>query len=290
MYQEKDPNHYVTKTGAQVMVSFGDSKQAPAAEEEEVTPYVPEYKKMRSSQPPAQKNAFDLQEGSMMSDFSCNDREDTLREQTRRPEQAQTDPLAFHHAQEPIDLSDSKITGFSVTNEPIEYNIANPVDESPGMRDTISPGDEIRITASGAYNIEDAIYENEEYPEDFESDEEAQQEAEQDPNELTQIMQNYQTMLDSPADENTTLDVDTSVGIEEQALSTFNNSGSQKSEIRNALGDQLYNEVSTLLRKNRKKGIDEMETQKMVRKIVKGDKIKQDLCFQLDLIIYKEFF
>lgn len=271
------------------MVSFGDAKVE--EEEEEVTPYVPEYQQMRHSQPPTKKNAFEIQEGSMMSDFSCNDREDTMREQTRRPEQAQTDPLAFHKVNEPAyDLSDSKITGFSTTNEPIEYNIANPVDSSPGLNNTVSPGDEIKITASGAYNIDDAIYENEEYPEDFESDEEAQQEAEPDQNELTQIMQNYQSMLDAPHSEPSTLDVDTSIGIEEQALSTFNNSGSQKSHIRNALGDQLYNEVSDLLRKNRKKGIDEMETQKMVRKMVKGDKTKQDLCFQLDLIIYKEFY
>ena len=41
MYQAQDHKNYVTKTGAQVMVSFGDAKVE--EEEEEVTPYVPEY-------------------------------------------------------------------------------------------------------------------------------------------------------------------------------------------------------------------------------------------------------
>ena len=72
-----------------------------------------------------------------------------------------------------ISLSDSKLTGFSTSTEEALYNIANPVEASPAMRGTLSPGDEIKITASGQYNIDDAIYEHEEYPDDFDSDDEA---------------------------------------------------------------------------------------------------------------------
>ena len=49
------------------------------------------------------------------------------------------------------------------------------------------------IKASGTYDIDMALYELEEYPDDFESDD--NEVAEEDGQELTQIIQNYKQML-----------------------------------------------------------------------------------------------
>ena len=66
------------------------------------------------------------------------------------------------------------------------------------MRVTFPNHEEVKINATGKYNIEEALYEHENYPSDFDDDSE-QEEASVDQNELTQIMENYQELLQQEA-------------------------------------------------------------------------------------------
>ena len=73
-------------------------------------------------------------------------------------------------------------------------NIANDPHEEAKMRHTAYPSQEEQvIKASGQYNIDEALYDHEEYPSDFDSD--SADEAQEDAGELTAIIQNYKTLL-----------------------------------------------------------------------------------------------
>lgn len=167
--------------------------------------------------------------------------------------------------------------------------------------------DDRKIVASGKYDPEEYYYNYEKYESDeFEDDEDTtpgstQAEAEKDPQELTSIVDNYKHFLKEDKQEveeekdaefkaqqekfNKEVNKMEDLPIKMTAQLQMQNN---KTQIKQALGVELYEKVYSFLKEERRKETDDRKIQQRLRKMLPKDKRMLSKCSDLDQIVVME--
>lgn len=169
--------------------------------------------------------------------------------------------------------------------------------------------DERKIVSSGKYDPEEYYYNYERYLSDeFEEDDEdnttetSRIEAEKDPKELTSIVDNYKHFLNNEKPEVQNDKDEVFIKEQEKLEKQINRMEDlpiqetaklqlqiKKDQIMKDLGEDLYEKVYTILKRERKNGTEDRVIHKKLRKHVPHSNSKMiSKCFDLDQIVFME--
>ena len=125
---------------------------------------------------------------------------------------------------------------------------------------------------------------------DIEEDLNEEVEAKKDKEQLKEVVKYYNRVLSGIIDEveeQPVIKKSDSV-IQRQAEAKGQLMGNNKLVIMGALGKDLYNHVYEFLKYHRRKGTDERYMHEEIKKMVGGNKVMLNHCFNLDGIIFME--